>query len=62
MKRVHIPSVIPLCLAFCGFVVFTNYSLVYNTVGFYQVRPDLTLSIFLYLIQRLSKAGWAGME
>ncbi len=38
IKPVKIMSVVPLCLAFCGFVVFTNYSLQYNTVGFYQVN------------------------
>ena len=27
----------PLALSFCGFVVFTNLSLKYNTVGTYQV-------------------------
>ena len=41
IKRVNIPDVIPLCLSFCGFVVFTNYSLQYNTVGFYQVSSIL---------------------
>ena len=37
-KEVNIMAVLPLALAFCGFVVFTNLSLTYNTVGFYQVR------------------------
>lgn len=30
-------KVLPLSIAFCGFVVLTNLSLQYNTVGFYQV-------------------------
>jgi solute carrier family 35, member E3 len=30
-------KVLPLSTAFCGFVVLTNLSLQYNTVGFYQV-------------------------
>ena len=36
-KRVPILEVIPLCLAFCGFVVFNNLSLQENSVGFYQL-------------------------
>jgi solute carrier family 35 protein E3 len=31
-------KVLPLSTAFCGFVVLTNLSLQYNSVGFYQVR------------------------
>jgi solute carrier family 35 protein E3 len=38
-KAVRLLDVLPLALAFCGFVVFTNLSLTYNTVGFYQVQP-----------------------
>jgi solute carrier family 35, member E3 len=30
-------KVLPLSMAFCGFVVLTNLSLQHNTVGFYQV-------------------------
>lgn len=30
-------KVLPLSMAFCGFVVLTNLSLQYNSVGFYQV-------------------------
>jgi solute carrier family 35 protein E3 len=36
-KELRVLDVLPLSLAFCGFVVFTNLSLTYNTVGFYQV-------------------------
>lgn len=31
-------KVLPLSAAFCGFVVLTNLSLQYNSVGFYQVK------------------------
>lgn len=55
-KELRVLDVLPLSLAFCGFVVFTNLSLTYNTVGFYQVgvsrtlqgRPFLAL-VFVYL-------------
>ena len=36
-KSVAVRDVIPLSLSFCGFVVFTNLSLKFNTVGTYQV-------------------------
>src|SRR3989344_6950443 len=35
--RAPMQHVLPLCLSFCGFVVLTNLSLQYNSVGFYQV-------------------------
>ena len=35
-------KVVPLSLAFCGFVVFTNLSLQNNTVGTYQLAKALT--------------------
>jgi solute carrier family 35 protein E3 len=36
-KRAPMQHVLPLCLSFCGFVVLTNLSLQYNSVGFYQI-------------------------
>ena len=41
-KRIPIMEMIPLCLSFCGFVVFTNLSLQNNTVGTYQVAKVMT--------------------
>lgn len=41
-KSVPIKGMIPLSLAFCGFVVFTNLSLQFNTVGTYQLIKALT--------------------
>nr|XP_009858702.2 solute carrier family 35 member E3-like isoform X1 [Ciona intestinalis] len=37
VKRVPIIKVIPLCLAFCSFIVFTSLSLKYNQVRTYQL-------------------------
>lgn len=34
-------KVLPLSMAFCGFVVLTNLSLQYNSVGFYQVSQTI---------------------
>jgi solute carrier family 35 protein E3 len=53
-KRLPIVKMIPLSLTYCGFVVLTNLSLQYNTVGTYQVIKVLTapcvmvISYFFY--------------
>lgn len=36
-------KMLPLSLCFCGYVVFTNLSLEYNTVGTYQISKTLTM-------------------
>ncbi|KAF0984693.1 hypothetical protein FDP41_000592 [Naegleria fowleri] len=36
-KRLPLLKVLPISLAFCGYVVFNNISLAYNSVSFYQV-------------------------
>ncbi|RKP18999.1 TPT-domain-containing protein [Rozella allomycis CSF55] len=41
-KRIPIKKVITLSASFCGFVVLTNLSLQYNSVGFYQMAKVLT--------------------
>ncbi|XP_037092581.1 solute carrier family 35 member E3-like [Pollicipes pollicipes] len=41
-KRVPLLDMLPLAAAFCGFVVLTNLSLQYNTVGTYQVAKVMT--------------------
>ena len=40
-KHIRPSDVIGLCAAFSAFVVLTNLSLQYNSVGFYQVNPKL---------------------
>lgn len=42
VKSVHLNHLIVLALCFCGFVVFTNLSLEYNSVGTFQVAKMLT--------------------
>lgn len=42
VKSVHLSHLIFLALCFCGFVVFTNLSLEYNSVGTFQVAKMLT--------------------
>ena len=41
-KSVPFLGVIPLSIAFCGFIVFNNMSLQYNTIGIYQITKVLT--------------------
>ena len=41
-KRLQLKDLIPLAVSFCGFVVLTNLSLQYNTVGTYQLIKVLT--------------------
>ena len=43
-KSVALRDVLPLAASFCGFVVFTNLSLKYNTVGTYQVTTLVYLA------------------
>ena len=50
-----IKSVIPISIAFCGFVVFNNLSLKYNTIGMYQlikVMTTPTIVIIQYFVHR----------
>lgn len=48
-KRLAISSVLPLAFSFCGFVVFTNLSLQYNTVGTYQLAKAMTTPVILFI-------------
>jgi len=45
VKRVSLTAVMPLVLAFCGFVVFNNLSLMYNSVGCYQLMKVMTTPV-----------------
>lgn len=37
IKKLEILRVLPISFAFCGYVVFNNLSLLFNSVSFYQV-------------------------
>jgi hypothetical protein len=41
MKQLEIMRVLPISLAFIGYVVFNNLSLMYNSVSFYQVLIEI---------------------
>ena len=48
-KPIEVKKVLPLCAAFCGFVSLTNVSLVYNSVGFYQLMKVLTTPMIVVI-------------
>ena len=48
-KRLTLSSVLPLAFSFCGFVVLTNLSLQYNTVGTYQLAKAMTTPVILFI-------------
>ncbi len=47
--RLRLLQVAPLAASFCGFVVFTNLSLQFNTVGTYQLAKSMTTPVILFL-------------
>ena len=48
-RRLPILGVLPLSIAFCGFIVFNNLSLEYNTIGIYQVTKVLTTPVIVLI-------------
>lgn len=48
-KPLKIMSVLPLCTSFCGFVVLTNLSLQYNSIGFYQIMKVMTTPLIIII-------------
>lgn len=48
-KPVPIVKILPLSLSFCGFVALTNISLVYNSIGFYQLIKVLTTPLLVVI-------------
>ncbi|KAG9392368.1 Triose-phosphate Transporter family [Carpediemonas membranifera] len=62
-KKLSMLAVLPLSLAFCGYVVLNNLSLQYNQVGFYQtmkimVTPTVAIiEVFIYK-KKLTASMW----
>lgn len=48
-KTLFIKKLLPLSASFCGFVVFTNLSLQYNSVGTYQLAKSMTTPMILFI-------------
>lgn len=49
VKVLPLQNMLPLAATFCGFVVFTNLSLGYNTVGTYQIIKTLTMPAIMII-------------
>ncbi|CAF1078871.1 unnamed protein product [Adineta steineri] len=60
-KTVPIIKVLPLAIAFCAFVVFTNLSLEYNTVGTYQLFKVLTTPVVALISWQYYKTKYSRM-
>ena len=48
-KPLPLTKMIPISMTFCGFVVFTNLSLQYNTVGTYQIIKTMTMPCIMII-------------
>ena len=60
-KTVPILKVLPLSVAFCAFVVFTNLSLEYNTIGTYQLFKVLTTPVVALISWQYYKTKYSKM-
>jgi solute carrier family 35 protein E3 len=60
-KPVPIFKVLPLAIAFCAFVVFTNLSLEYNTIGTYQLFKVLTTPVVAVISWQYYKTKYSQM-
>jgi solute carrier family 35 protein E3 len=60
-KTVPIIKVLPLSIAFCAFVVFTNLSLEYNTIGTYQLFKVLTTPVVALISWQYYKTKYSTM-
>ena len=58
-KPVPIIKVLPLALSFCAFVVFTNLSLEYNTIGTYQLFKVLTTPVVALISWQFYRAKYS---
>ena len=60
-KPVSIMKVLPLAATFCAFVVFTNLSLEYNTIGTYQLFKILTTPVVALISWQWYKTKYSRM-
>lgn len=58
-KSVPIARVLPLSIAFCAFVVFTNLSLEFNTIGTYQLFKVLTTPVVAVITWQYYKTKYS---
>lgn len=59
-RSLEFQRMLPLSLTFCGFVVLTNLSLMYNTVGTYQLLKVLTTPCIMLIQYAFYKKSYTG--
>lgn len=60
-KTTRFRDMIPICLAFIGFVVFNNLSLKHNSIGLYQLMKVMTtpvICVLQYILHRVTVTWW----
>ena len=60
-KAVLIIKILPLSIAYCAFVVFTNLSLEHNTIGTYQLFKVLTTPVVALISWQYYKIKYSSM-
>ncbi|CAF0823205.1 unnamed protein product [Adineta ricciae] len=60
-KTIALEKVLPLAAVFCAFVVFTNLSLEYNTIGTYQLFKILTTPVVVLISWQYYKTKYSRM-
>jgi solute carrier family 35, member E3 len=58
-KTVPIKNVLMLAISFCAFVVFTNLSLEYNTIGTYQLFKVLTTPVVVLISWQFYRTSYS---
>ena len=57
--KISIKKMVPMALSFCGFVVLTNYSLQFNSIGTYQCLKALTTPGVLLIVTFVYKTKYS---
>lgn len=52
VRSVRLQHMVPVAVVFCGFIVFSNLSLEYNTIGTYQLYKGLTTPVLALISWR----------
>jgi solute carrier family 35 protein E3 len=61
LKSISLYHMLPIATVFCGFIVFSNLSLEYNTVGTYQLFKGLTTPVLVLISWQCYKGKYSKM-
>ena len=59
VKSIRIAQMLPIAIVFCGFIVFSNMSLEYNTIGTYQLFKALTTPLLILISWQFYKTVYS---